>query len=565
MQPILKLALMTVLLESVFDTAYAQSVRKLDRTTRLEASIEPGQTHKFELRLKQRESAELVVLQQGVDLVVDVLSPAGRVTDTVDSPNGRSGPEPVVITAAAAGAYTIQVRPIAPNEPAGTYGLTVTALRDAAATRQWILARRAARQLAIDWLRARSVSLPATKAIRTSAAIKPFDALAKRATVIGLGEATHGSREFADLRLAITRRLVEQHGYRLVTLEQSESRIRALSPYLNGEDVSRSEMNALLDSGWFGRRSRRDLVEWIRQWNIAHPAGRVSLIGVDAQDFAGSRAILAVFLPQAYGKKIAARWKAAEAELIAADDQSQVFGNSDISAPTRSFAVELLGTLEHDAPLLALRFDEARVRDAIEAARNLAQFSDYNGNEAGAINHNRDWYMAINVLRALRQNPGSKAVFWAHNAHVAATSASYQPTGTVLRSALGCGYGALGATFGEGSFIAQVPNDANARLALTKLPVADPESLEAAIGQVGTGGMFIAWPCAVGGLGVPPWLAQPRAMRWVGGLFTPGDAPSTATRPFTLTKDFDGVFYVPGVTAESAPANWPHVLPRPRK
>lgn len=562
MRPIVKLALMAMIIGGVSDAASAQALPRLDRATRLEAGIAAGQTHKYALRLQPRESAELVVVQQGVDLVVDVVSPAGRVIDTVDSPNGRNGPEPVVIAAEEAGDYMVQVRPIAPNEPSGRYQLQVTALRDVAATRQWHADRRAARQLAIDWLRTRSTGLPAIKAISTATAIAPLDALAKQATVIGLGEATHGSREFADLRLAVTQRLVERHGYRLITLEQSESRNRALASYVSGKESLRPEVTKLLESGWLGRRSRRDLIEWVRMWNVAHPTDRVSVIGVDAQDFAGSRAILNDFLPRAYGEKIVPRWKAAEVELTTADDQSQVFGNSDISAPTRAFAVELLAALEHDAPVLALRFDQVRVGDAIEAARNLAQFSDYNGNETGAVNHNRDWYMAVNVLRALRAAPGSKAVFWAHNAHVAATSASYQPTGTVLRSALGCGYSALGATFGEGSFIAQVPNDPNARLASTTLPAADAESVEAAIGPNAT---FVAWPCATGVVGVPAWLAQPRAMRWVGALFTPGDAPSTAMRPFTLTKDFDGIFYLPRVTAESIPADWPTVLPRARQ
>jgi hypothetical protein len=81
---------------------------------------------------------------------------------------------------------------------------------------------------------------------------------------------------------------------------------------------------------------------------------------------------------------------------------------------------------------------------------------------------------------------------------------------------------------------------------------------------IGKGGAFFTWPCGAGGAGVPAWLAAPRAMRWVGALFTPGDPPSAATRPFKLVSDFDGVFYIPAVTAEAIPTDRPLIPPRKR-
>ena len=106
------------------------------------------------------------------------------------------------------------MRPLASNEPAGKYLLTVTGLRDAAATRRWLRERQRVRQSAVDWLRAHSIAIPPVREINAQTAMTPFDRLAARARVIGLGEATHGSRELADLRLALTKILVEKHGYR---------------------------------------------------------------------------------------------------------------------------------------------------------------------------------------------------------------------------------------------------------------------------------------------------------------------------------------------------------------
>ena len=40
----------------------------------------------------------------------------------------------------------------------------------------------------------------------------PLDELSRRVRVLGIGEATRGSRKFGDVRLAITQRLVERFG-----------------------------------------------------------------------------------------------------------------------------------------------------------------------------------------------------------------------------------------------------------------------------------------------------------------------------------------------------------------
>jgi CubicO group peptidase (beta-lactamase class C family) len=49
------------------------------------------------------------VEQQGVDLLVRVLGPAGDTVKVVDSPNGRWGLEPVLLTEVSPGAYTLEV------------------------------------------------------------------------------------------------------------------------------------------------------------------------------------------------------------------------------------------------------------------------------------------------------------------------------------------------------------------------------------------------------------------------------------------------------------------------
>src|SRR4051794_3283076 len=495
----------------------------------------------YDIQLRRGESANVAVHQHGLDVVVELHSPRGTLLDVVDGPTGREGDEHVEIIAVESGRYRIHVRPFDANETSGSYAVEVVARRNAAATRALLQTRRNARDLASAWLRERSAPL-------TGENLAPFDDLAARARVVALGEATHGSREFADARLALTLRLIERHGFRVVAVEASASRLAALAAYVSGEAPTATFDETI----WIGRRSRRDLVERLRAWNLAHPNDRVRLAGVDASDNVASRDTLRVFLQQAYRGDLLTRWHDAENELAAADEQTAVFGDSGVKPEVRSFLFELQSMIERDEPLLRARFG-ASVDGAREAARTLAAFADYNANAPG--NRSRDWHMAANVTRAASSQ---RAVYWAHNAHVAVRG---ETAGALLRGTLGCDYAAVAMTFGAGSFVAQIPNDPDDRLIVSTLPPAPDESIESVLGS---SAMIASWPCGVDTKTVPEWLRVPHAVHWIGALWIPDSVPSAAFRNFDLLHDFDGIVYFPRVTAEDVPAVLPRIAPRAR-
>jgi len=488
-----------------------------------EAALQPGETHEYTLRLHRAESVQAVVRQQGVDVVVELRDPTGQLLDIIDGPTGRNGDEQVEIFAAATGDYSLRVRPYDKHEPAGKYTIRVEKIRNVAATRDLLRQRREAREQATAWLSTRSSAIESAKP--------------RHARVIGIGEATHGSRELGDARLALTHRLVENDGYRTIAIEASADRMAA------SEAV-----------GWIGRRTQQELMRWVAAWNASHPDDRVRIIGVDAQDNARSRAVLGSFLHEAYGDSALPGWNSAEKELAAADEQTAVFGDSSIDPAVRQYLFELLANLALDAPILEARHGRDAVNAARRAATNLAQFADFNAGVRDAISHSRDWYMAANVLEAAST---SRVVYWAHNAHVAALE-NGRTAGAILRGAIGCDYLPIAVTFGEGRFIAQLPNDPEDRLMTTTLPAAPDETIESVLAPTA----LTTWDCNPDLTTVPAWLRSSHPMHWVGGLWAADSVPSSAFRPFNLLKDFDGIVHVPRVTAEAIPADRPRVAPR---
>lgn len=509
--------------------------------------LAPDQAHDATINLSRGESAEIAVLQQGVDVIVEARSPGGALLATVDSPNGRQGDEPLSLFAAESGAYRIHVRPIAPSEPAGRITFRIAEFRNAAQTRRLLAGRRRAREDAAAWLRRDSAPLPAAMAGAAGAPLPPFDRLAAEARIVGLGEATHGSREFNDLRLALVQRLVERHGYRLVALEDSSSRWRALELYLRGEGAAPEGPL----TGWIGLRSRRALLDWVRQWNLAHPGDRVRVIGVDPQDNGWSRDLLGGFLGEAYGEAILPAWRERSAELAAADEQSSRFGNSTTTPELRLFLTGIAAQLANDGPILKRRFGEERYRAALAAARDLAAFADYNTG-SGAVRHSRDWHMALAVMHAIDDAAAPpKAIYWAHNAHVSAAPTNWGPTGALLRQAFGCGYRSVAMTFGEGGFVAQA-GFGDTRLVTGAIPAPPEETIETVLALVRPGPHLAAWPCLPPAAELPPWLGTPRPLHWIGGVYSPDALPGGPFQPFALTQAFDAIAYLPRVTAEDA-------------
>jgi len=239
-----------------------------------------------------------------------------------------------------------------------------------------------------------------------------------------------------------------------------------------------------------------------------------------------------------------------------------VFGNSAVSAATRARLLEIDVRLEADELMLVVRHGAASVGQARAAARDLVQFADFNG-DGGPLARSRDWYMAANLLGALRAT-ATRAVYWGHNAHVSAAATNWGPTGGLLREALGCGYVAVATTFGSGAFVAQRPNDPEDRLLISSLPPAAEETIEDVLAGTGPAPRLIAWGC--GGAGTPPaWLAQPRPLRWIGGLYASDTLPQATYRPYRLTDAFDGIVYFPRVAAEAIPTDRPRVPPRIRR
>ncbi len=103
--------------------------------------------------------------------------------------------------------------------------------------------------------------------------------------VVGLGEATHGSREFFTLKHRLVEYLVTQQQFTVFALEADQQRCRALDAYVTtGVGDAGQGLRELGYWTWHTCEVAA-LLTWLRAYNSTAPAGAaVRVVGVDPSD-----------------------------------------------------------------------------------------------------------------------------------------------------------------------------------------------------------------------------------------------------------------------------------------
>ncbi|MFE7532067.1 erythromycin esterase family protein [Kitasatospora sp. NPDC057542] len=293
--------------------------------------------------------------------------------------------------------------------------------------------------------------------------LRPLGSMIGDATVVGLGEATHGAHEFFTMKQRVLRHLVEEKGFTTFALETSWSSGLRIDDYVQGRtggDARQLVKDTMGTSPW-ERQEFADLIDWMRDHNRAHPLRPVHFLGDDL-DFPaiGDQLFDRV---TAYVREAAPgslpRLEQLYAGLRPFDDAIGYITTRPLAERRRNAAVAQQ-TLE--LVTAAGGEDGEAYAWAVQNARSIAltfAFSAVNLEDTAdvaAMQNLRDRAMTDNTLWWQRRT-GGKVLLSAHNGHVGYRSSDpelYPRTqGEYLRDALGAGYVAIGFTFGRGSFL----------------------------------------------------------------------------------------------------------------
>lgn len=334
-------------------------------------------------------------------------------------------------------------------------------------------------------LAANGTALTTTDPTADLADLEPGGRAFDEATVIGLGEAAHGTREFFRLKHRLIRYLVERQEVRLFGLEANFAETLALDRYVRYGEGDPEEALAGVYFWTWNTEELLALVEWLRAFNDGREVGdRVRFYGFDAQFTAGPAAALDSYLRTAdrlAELRIGDDLASLDDDGRLADDEGTRVARLDAADRVVTTAGERLD-IQEAAHVAAT--DRGTWQLARRHLRTLARTRDHkrarHTDDSGRAIAVRDRAMAANVAWMLdyANTDMDRIVLWAHNAHVSrtedrATDGTGAPSmGYHLAERYGEEYYALGFDFAGGTF--QALADINDGYELQACSLGDP-------------------------------------------------------------------------------------------
>jgi erythromycin esterase len=382
------------------------------------------------------------------------------------------------------------------------------------------------------WLVRNAAVLTSTELVPWSHDLEPLRALIGDATVVGLGDGTHGTHEFYTVKLRAIDFLVREMNFDVVAFEGSFPLFERINRYAQGgEGDPRALLNEAHDRllyFFWNVEEMLGVIEWVRAYNLARgEKPPVAIAGFDIYDEDGGVAGVLSYLRQVDPAE-AARAESEYACVL----QKRRQDVACIQAAQSIYDRLLAG---RDAYVAAS--GSPAYEDAVQYATVVTQ---YFGPIAGA---GRDTEMARNALW-VRQHRGAsgKTILWAHQEHIGETETPIlggKSMGAHLAAALGGDYFSIGSlTAGSTYRYWQYNRTSNTWSATTgEFPQPVAGSYESFFATRGVKALLVPLD-----RDTPAWLAGPAAFR------TAGTADFLTDRSDSLPAMLDAVIYIEGTT-----------------
>jgi protein-L-isoaspartate(D-aspartate) O-methyltransferase len=243
-----------------------------------------------------------------------------------------------------------------------------------------------------------------------------------------LGEASHGTAEFYEMRARITRELVENKGFNIIAVEADWPDAACIDHYIHD-----SSSDPLLESKPFSRfptwmwanQSVLEFTHWLKAHNkkISSPEKQTGFYGLDLYSMFSSMEVVLNYLEEV-DPETAEVARLRYGCLMPWANDPAMYAQVTITRQYRQCEKDVLDTLQN---LLKKRVDYCRADgerffNAEQNARLVANAERYYRTMYYAENNSwnqRDQHMFETLQSVLKyRGPTSKAVVWEHNSHI---------------------------------------------------------------------------------------------------------------------------------------------------
>ncbi|MDR3026186.1 erythromycin esterase family protein [Chryseobacterium sp.] len=368
-------------------------------------------------------------------------------------------------------------------------------------------------------------------------AIKKISEHLKDNLIVGLGEGTHGTKEFNEIRSEISKQLIGKNDFKIVAFESSYGDAAYLNEAVNSDVDLKVALKKYMTSIW-QTKEINTLLEWIRAYNKNHK-DKVIISGFDTDTLMRTAEILKK--PGNFGKdysditgEIQKRamlqdemWEKQNDPSFRLDMQKVIKNGTEGYLLTKKID-SLFGEKMDLSSKLALEHLKLGFKIPYEASKKNYDVS-------------RDFIMA-EMIKNIQSGYNKKMILFAHDGHVALKPILVDGMGGYLKEKYGKKYYALATSTVLGTYSATEDPRAvkNNRYTSYPLPKQLENSWEEKLASKKSENYFVDFRSSNEEI-----YGKAFKMRLLGyNSITPATEKFTITEPIKMNECFDGIIFI---------------------
>lgn len=246
--------------------------------------------------------------------------------------------------------------------------------------------------------------------------------------LVCLGEASHGTHEFYQWRAELSRRLIEQHGFRWIGVEGDWPDCWRINRWVRGlADQGRDAAGVLLEfERWptwmWANHDVEEFLDWLHGWNLERaPHERVGFYGLDVYSLWDSLRVIMSWLDLHAPAALPAAYQAWQCFQPYAEDPHRYARSTRLvpdscEAEVVALLVEVAHQTRHRIAEDDAAFDAAQNAAVVVEAEHYYRVMVRGDRQSWNI---RDRHMVDTIARLdALEGPGSRGIVWEHNSHI---------------------------------------------------------------------------------------------------------------------------------------------------
>jgi erythromycin esterase len=263
-------------------------------------------------------------------------------------------------------------------------------------------------------------------------------------SIIGLGEATHGSHEFFVFKHRLIKFLVTEENFRIFIIEGDFGGSQTMNEYIDIRNVSQNKALSDVGYGIWMTQEFVELLEWMKDFNATQSVGnKIRFYGCDLNN------------PFIAANKIKEYLNVTKLLTDSLEEELNYVINGKyrgkLTKENQNSAQKLLQELTSDFEKSENRNDH-EFQFVKHCKRELEQYFEMRSADPATRVFLRDKFMAENIEWIYNFEKEQKTLFWAHNEHIKNdnTGSSQKPTGYYLKEKFHNKYYSFGFGFFNG-------------------------------------------------------------------------------------------------------------------